>query len=112
MYDLVRTSGVQPKILSKQQLTNTIRTIENELRCLLLAMMLVLQLLVGSIVTQLPCILFFTISAIRLHTLGVVLFSGALFEHRLHSGVTSLHLVHFQKDDRTLRASLDLINYL
>lgn len=65
MYDLVRTSGVQPKILSKQQLTNTIRTIENELRCslLLLSMtILLVLLLVDSIVAQLSCIFFYEFS--------------------------------------------------
>lgn len=35
MYDLVRTSGVQLSILSKQQLTNTMRAIRYECRCLL-----------------------------------------------------------------------------
>lgn len=35
MYDLVRTSGVQLSILSKQQLTNTKRTIRYGCRCLL-----------------------------------------------------------------------------
>lgn len=94
MYDLVRTSGVQPKILSKQQLTNTIRTIEKRLRCtsgvlLLLSMTLQVLLLVDSIVAQLPCI-FYDFSY------SVTWLSGALFRS---TGCTrvALHLVHFQQ---------------
>lgn len=84
MYDLVRTSGVQPKILSKQQLTNTIRTIEKRLRCtsgvlLLLSMTLQVLLLVDSIVAQLPCIF------LRLQLFGYLAFGGTFSEHRLHS---------------------------